>query len=113
MRRIPFCKVVCDGNEERYVRDVLQSGWLTSAGRSEEFEKRFAKTVGAKHACAVNSCTSALHLAFEAIGVGSGDKVIVPTWTFTATAEVLRYLGADPVIIDVEYGTNLITPEIL
>ena len=113
MNEIPFSRVVCDGNELAYVREVLESGWLTSASKAREFEERFAERVEARHACAVNSCTAALHLALESAGVGAGDRVIVPTMTFTATAEVVRYLDADPVFVDVEYGTNLVTPEIL
>ena len=112
-RNIPFCRIVCDGNELNYIRKTLESGWLTTAGRCLEFEKRFAEKVGGRYACAVNSGTAALHLACEAVGIGEGDKVFVPTMTFTASAEVLRYLRADPVLLDVEYGTCLITPEIL
>lgn len=111
--KIPFAKVACDGNELKYVQEVLASGWLTTAGKTLEFERRFAEAVGARHACAVNSCTAALHLALEAIGIGPGDQVLVPTLTFTATAEVIRYLGADPVFVDVDYRTGLLTPEIL
>jgi len=113
MRNIPFCKVICDGNELKYVREVIESGWLTTAGKCVEFEKQFAAKVGAQYACAVNSATAALHLAAEAVGIGPGDKVFVPTMTFTASAEVIRYLGADPVLLDMEYGAALITPEIL
>jgi len=113
MRRIPFCRVVCDGRELEYITEVLRSGWLTTAGKTLEFEQRFAHTVGARFACAVNSCTAALHLALEALGVGPGHRVFVPSMTFTATAEVVRYLGADPVFLDVEYGTSLLTPEII
>jgi dTDP-4-amino-4,6-dideoxygalactose transaminase len=113
MRKIPFSKVLCDGNELAYVREVLASGWLTTAGKTQAFEERFAEFVGARFACAVNSCTAALHLALEALGVGPGDKVLVPTMTFTATAEVVRYLDADPVFLDVEYGSSLVTPDIL
>jgi dTDP-4-amino-4,6-dideoxygalactose transaminase len=111
--RIPFARVVCDGRELEFVKEVLESGWLTTAGKALEFERRFAEYVGAPAACAVNSCTAALHLALEALGVGAGDKVLVPTWTFTATAEVIRYLGADPILVDVDYGTSLLRPEIL
>lgn len=113
MREIPYCRVLCDGNELAYVKEVLESGWLTTAGRTQDLERRFAESVGARYALAVNSCTAALHLAAEALGVGPGDKVFVPTMTFTATAEVVRYLGADPVLLDVEYGTSLVTPSIL
>lgn len=111
--KIPFSKVDCSGNELAYVADVLKSGWLTTAGKCQEFEKKFAAAVGAKYACAVNSATAALHLAVEAVGIGPGDQVFVPTMTFTASAEVIRYLGADPVFLDVEYGTALVTPDIL
>ena len=111
--KIPFCRIVCDGNELKYVRETIASGWLTTASRCLELEKSFADCVGASYACAVNSGTAALHLACEAIGIGEGDKVLVPTMTFTASAEILRYLRADPVFLDVEYGTCLITPELL
>ncbi len=104
-QRIPFCKVQCQGNEGAYVREVLESGWLTTAGKTQLFEERFAETVQARFALAVNSCTAALHLGLEALGIGPGDKVLVPTMTFTASAEVVRYLGADPVFLDVEYGS--------
>jgi dTDP-4-amino-4,6-dideoxygalactose transaminase len=111
--RVPFAKVVCDGDELACVREVIESGWLTTAGKCLEFESRMASIVDVTHACAVNSCTAALHLAAEAAGIGPGDLVLVPTLTFTATAEVLRYLGADPVFADVEYGTALLTPGIV
>jgi dTDP-4-amino-4,6-dideoxygalactose transaminase len=101
------------GNESKYVNEVLASGWLTTSSKALQFEKLFAGFVGAKYACAVNSCTSALHLAVEAIGIKPGDKVLVPSLTFTASAEVLRYMGADPVFIDVEYETRLVSPSII
>lgn len=110
---IPYARVRCDGNELEYVREVLESGWLTTAGKTAEFERRFREAVGGRFACAVNSCTAALHLALDALGIGPGDRVIVPTLTFTATAEVIRYLGADPVFVDVEYGTGLLTAGLL
>ena len=110
---IPFSKVPLAGNEYLYLKEVLLSGWLTTSSKALLFEKLFAEYVGAKYACAVNSCTSALHLAVEAIGIKSGDKVLVPSLTFTASAEILRYMGADPVFIDVDYGTRLVTPSIL
>ncbi len=113
MKKIPFAKVICDGNELAYIREVLESGWLTTASKAQRFEKEFAAFIKARHAYAVNSCTSAMHLALEALGVGPDDQVLVPTMTFTATAEVVRYLGADPVFLDVEYGSCLINQEIL
>jgi len=112
-RIIPFAKVFIGEKEKLYLKEVLDSGWLTTAGKAMEFEKRFAEYVGAKYACAVNSCTAALHLGIDALGLQTGEKVFVPSMTFTASAEVIRYLQGDPVFLDTEYGTNLISPEIL
>ncbi|MCG8582519.1 MAG: DegT/DnrJ/EryC1/StrS family aminotransferase [Bacteroidales bacterium] len=111
--KIPYSRIQLTGNEEKYLKEVLESGWLTTSRKAMEFEEAFANFVGAKYACAVNSCTAALHLAVEAIGIKEGDKVLIPTMTFTATAEIVRYLGANPVFCDVEYGTSLLTPSIL
>lgn len=113
MLKIPFAKVSCKGNEFDYIKEVIDSGWLTTAGKAQKFEELFAQKVGATYACAVNSCTAALHLGIEALGVEAGDKVFVPSMTFTASAEVVRYLGAHPVFLDVEYGTSLLSPAIL
>lgn len=110
---IPFSKVPLAGNESVYLNEVLASGWLTTSSKALLFEKLFAEYVGAKYACAVNSCTAALHLAVESVGIKKGDKVLVPSLTFTASAEVIRYMEAHPVFTDVEYGTGLITPKIL
>lgn len=110
---IPFAKVDCSGNELKYVARVLQSGWLTTAGVALEFENLFAQKVGARFACAVNSCTAALHLGLEALGIRPGDQVLVPSMTFTASAEVIRYLGADPVFLDCDPHTRLLTPAIV
>lgn len=110
---IPFSKVTIAGNESVYINEVLASGWLTTSSKALKFEELFAQYLGAKYACAVNSCTSALHLAVEATGIASGDKILVPSLTFTASAEIIRYMGADPVFMDVEYGTGLISPSIL
>jgi dTDP-4-amino-4,6-dideoxygalactose transaminase len=111
--KIPFARVAICGNELKYLQEVLVSGWLTTSSKTLEFERCFSDYVGAKYACAVNSCTAALHLAVEALGIKAGDKVLVPTMTFTASAEVLRYIGAHPVFIDVEYDTCLVSPSIL
>ena len=112
-RNIPFAKVFIGKSERKYINEVLDSGWLTTAGKTLEFETRFAEYVGAKYACAVNSCTAALHLGIDALGIQPGDKVFVQSMTFTASAEIIRYMNSDPVFLDTEYGTNLITPEIL
>jgi dTDP-4-amino-4,6-dideoxygalactose transaminase len=111
--QISFSKVDCSGHELEYVTRVIQSGWLTTAKICSEFEKKFAEFIGVKYALAVNSCTAALHLAVDAIGIKPGDKIFVPVMTFTATAEIVRYLNADPVFLDVDYGTSLLTPKIL
>jgi dTDP-4-amino-4,6-dideoxygalactose transaminase len=111
--KIPFAKVRVCGNELKYLKEVLDSGWLTTASKASLFEQKFAEYVGVKYACAVNSCTSALHLGIEALNVKISEKVFVQSMTFTASAEVIRYLRAHPVFLDIEYGSNLITPEIL
>ena len=110
---VPFFRVDASGNELRYVREVLESGWLTSGERVLDFEKAFAASVGARHAIAVNSCTAALHLACEAAGVGPGSEVLVPSLTFTATAEVVEYLGGRVRIVDVDPATGLLSPDLL
>lgn len=102
---LPFALPDVTDREIEAVQEVLRSRWLTTGARAHEFEKRFAERVGARHAVAVNSCTAALHLALEAVGVGAGDLVYVPTYTFAASAEVVRYLGATPVLVDSEPDT--------
>ena len=98
--RIPFHLPSIDEDEIAEVVHTLRSGWLTTGPRVRQFEQEFAAYVGSPHAIAVNSCTAALHLALEAVGVSAGDEVIVPTYTFTATGEVVTYLGARPVLAD-------------
>jgi len=97
---VPFFRVYIEDPEIREVEDVLRSGWLTTGSRVKRFEKMFKNAVGASNALAVNSCTAALHLAVEAMDLGSGDGVLVPTHTFASTAEVVRYCGAVPVLVD-------------
>jgi perosamine synthetase len=98
---IPFALPDLTSAEIEAVVEVLKLRWITTGPRAKELETRFAAAVGAPHCVAVNSCTAALHLALEAVGVAAGDEVIVPTMTFAATAEVVRYLGATPVLVDV------------
>ena len=90
--------------------EVLRSGWLTTGKVTQEFEVEFAAAVGARHALAVSSATAGLHLSLEALGVRAGDLVITSPYTFTATAEVARYLGADPLFVDIEADTMNIDP---
>ncbi|MEZ4365352.1 MAG: DegT/DnrJ/EryC1/StrS family aminotransferase [Kofleriaceae bacterium] len=104
-RFLPFALPDTGEDEVSAVADVVRSGWLTTGARTREFEAAFAAKVGAKHAIAVNSCTAAMHLVLEALGVGPGDRVLTTPYTFAATAEVIRYLGADPVFVDVDPTT--------
>lgn len=97
---LPFHLPSIDNEEIAAMMEVLKSGWLTTGIKSKQFEADFARYLGCGHAIAVNSCTAALHLALEAIGVRDGDEVIVPTMTFTATAEVVLYFKARPVLVD-------------
>lgn len=103
---LPFAKPDITEAEVEAAASAIRSGWLTTGPNAAAFEREFADFVGGGvTAVAVNSATAGLHLALEALGIGPGDEVIVPTWTFTATAEVVRYLGADPVMVDVDQAT--------
>lgn len=97
---VPFFRPDLSEAEISEVVETLRSGWLTTGPRVRRFEEGFAAAVGAPHAVAVNSCTAALHLAVEALGLRQGQAVLVPTMTFAATAEVVRYTGAVPVLVD-------------
>jgi dTDP-4-amino-4,6-dideoxygalactose transaminase len=97
---IPFYKPCIGDDEINEVVDTLKGGWLTTGPKVKQFESAFAEYVGQRHAVAVNSCTAALHLALEAIGLQAGQGVVVPTMTFAATAEVVRYFGARPILAD-------------
>jgi perosamine synthetase len=98
--QVPFFRPSISEAEIEEVAACLRSGWLTTGPRTKQFEVEFAAAVGAKHALALNSCTAALHLAVEALGLRAGQAVLVPTMTFAATAEVVRYQGAVPLLVD-------------
>ncbi|MDX1664348.1 MAG: DegT/DnrJ/EryC1/StrS aminotransferase family protein [Candidatus Promineifilaceae bacterium] len=98
---LPFAQPDIDEQELQAVHETIASGWLTTGPRTHQFEQAFAEAVGARHAIAVNSCTAAMHLALEAIGLQAEDEVITSPYTFAATAEVVRYFDARPVLIDV------------
>ncbi|MCL2609002.1 MAG: DegT/DnrJ/EryC1/StrS family aminotransferase [Treponema sp.] len=108
---IVFAKPFIAAEEEEAVLRVLRSGWLTTGAETLAFEKEFAAFLAEPFperplfALALNSATAGLHLALEALGIGPGDTVLLPSLTFAATAEVVRYLGADPVFVDVAPGT--------
>jgi perosamine synthetase len=105
---IPFHRPSIGEEEFEAVRAVLASGWLTTGRVAADFERQFAEYVGCKHALAVNSATAALQLAMDAIGLSAGDEVLVPTYTFTASAEVVTYFGGRPVLCDsVAGGFNI------
>ena len=107
---IPFHRPSLGKAERDAVIEVLDSGWLTTGDRTATFEKAFAAYVGVPFAIAVNSATAALHLAMDGIGIRSEHDVIVPTYTFAASAEVVLYLGAKPVLVDVDPTTGNIDP---
>jgi perosamine synthetase len=110
---LPFHKPDIGEAEIRAVVETLHSGWLTTGAKVKAFEAEFAKYIGCSYAVAVNSGTAALHLALDAIGVNEGDEVIVPAMTFAATAEVVFYLKAKPVLVDCQADTlNLDTERI-
>jgi perosamine synthetase len=111
MKKIPLFKPYMGREEERAVVETLRSGWITLGPKTEEFEKSFAKYVGAKHAIAVNSATSALHLALLVSGVKKGDEVITTALTFATSAEVALYVDAKPVFADVDPRTLNIDPK--
>jgi len=110
---LPFALPEIGEEEIAEVVDTLRSGWVTTGPKARRFEQDFVKFLGddALQAIAVNSATAGLHLALEAIGIGPGDEVITTTHTFTATAEVVRYMGADVVLVDIDPATLNIDPK--
>ncbi len=99
---VPYFRPSIGDAEIEEVASVLRSGWCTSGPRVKRFESDFAAAVGAQHAIALNSATAALHLAVEALALRPGQGVLVPTMTFAATAEVVRYMDAVPILVDCE-----------
>jgi perosamine synthetase len=104
--KVPYFRPDVGQDEIQEVVAVLRSGWLTTGPRVRRFEEEFAAAVGARHAIAVSSCTAALHVAVEALGLRSGQAVLVPALTFAATAAVVRYLDAVPVFVDCDPVTG-------
>ncbi len=103
--KVPFHRPSITDDDIAEVTATLRSGWLTTGPVVDKFQRAFAEAVSARHAIALNSGTAALHLALEAAGVRAGDEVIIPTYTFTATGEVVTYLGARPVLADCRADT--------
>ncbi|MBS3121406.1 DegT/DnrJ/EryC1/StrS family aminotransferase [Candidatus Woesearchaeota archaeon] len=109
---IPIAKPNLKGNELKYLTECITSGWISSSGKFIElFEKKFADFCGVKHSVSCSNGTVALHLALLALGIGKGDEVIVPNLTFAATANVVIYTGAKPVLVDVQEDTWCIDSE--
>jgi perosamine synthetase len=113
-KRIPVSVPDLSGNEKKYVMDCLDSGWISSIGKYvNEFENRFAAYIGSPYAVCCSNGTVALHLALLALDVGPGDEVIMPTLTYIATANAVKYCSASPVFVDSEPGTWNIDPALI
>ncbi len=108
---LPYALPDTDETEIEQIRDCFERGWIATGPKTQAFEREFAAMVGAKHAIAVNSCTAAMHLSLEAIGLVAGDEVITSPYTFAATAEVIRYFDATPVFVDISAGCLNISPQ--
>jgi perosamine synthetase len=113
LRKIPIARPSLGEAEADAARRAILSGWITQGPEVATFEQEFAAYVGARHACAVSSCTTALHLALHALGVGPGDEVITVSHSFIATANVIRYCGAHPVFVDIDPRTYNLDPRLL
>ena len=107
---IPVARPYIGIEEEQAIIDVLRSGWVTQGPRVAEFEGKFSEYIGCDHSVAVSSCTTALHLALVAIGVGPGDEVICPSLSFIATANSIAYTGATPIFGDIDIATYNLDP---
>ena len=107
---IPVMRPWLGEQEAAAAAAAVASGWIAQGPRVAEFEEAFAAAVGAGHAVAVSSCTAGLHLAMVAAGIGPGDEVIVPSLSFIATANAVRYVGAQPVFADVDLATQNLVP---
>ncbi len=107
---LPFHRPYLGEEEVAEVVDTLRSGWLTMGPKTARFEEKFAARVGATHAVAVSSCTAALHLGLDALGVGPGDEVVTSPYTFTSTVASILYTGATPVLVDTQPGYPNIDP---
>jgi perosamine synthetase len=100
-KTIKLIEPVVGKEELALIEEVLESGYMTEGPKTREFESKFAEYVGAKHGIAATSCTTAMELSLRVLGIGKGDEVIVPDFTYPATADVVRFVGATPVFVDV------------
>ena len=113
LKAIPVARPLMDEREAEAAKRPIMSGWVTQGPEVAAFEREFAACVGAPHACAVSSCTTALHLALLAAGVKPGDEVITVSHSYIATANSIRYCGAQPVFVDIEPWTFNLNPALI
>jgi dTDP-4-amino-4,6-dideoxygalactose transaminase len=113
LRKVPISKPSLGEEEAAAARRAILSGWVTQGPEVQAFEEEFAAYVGAPHACAVSSCTTALHLALHALGVGPGDEVVTVSHSFIATANAVRHCGARPVFVDIDPRTYNMDPALI
>jgi perosamine synthetase len=113
MKQIPIAKPELDEEEVKAATEVIKSGWIIQGARVAEFEKAFADFVGASEAIAVSSGTAALHIALLAAGCEPGTTVICPSYSFIATANVIRHCGAEPIFVDIDPKTYNMNPDLL
>jgi perosamine synthetase len=110
---IPVAKPYFDEKEERAAAEAIRSGWVVQGPRTMEFERMVAERVQAKYALATSNCTTALHLALIALGIGPGDEVLVPSYSFIATANSVLHAGATPVFVDIDARTYNMDPDLI
>jgi dTDP-4-amino-4,6-dideoxygalactose transaminase len=108
---LPLAKPIIEDEEIKIVNEVLKSGWLTTGPKVQEFEQNMQEYLGCKKAVGLTSCTGGLHIALSALGIGPGDEVIVPTYTFVTCGHVVAWLGATPILVDVDKETFNIDPD--
>ncbi len=102
IRNIPFSPPDISNREIELVTEVLKSGWLTTGPKTKEFERQLAAYLGTDKTVCLNSATAALELALRVLGIGEGDEVIVPAYTYTASCSVIEHVGATPVLVDIQ-----------
>lgn len=105
--KIPLFDLNFDERESEAVKNQIATNWISSGPKCQEFESNFASMLKVKHALTITNCTAALHLAFDALGIGDGDEVICPSLTFVATVNAIRYVGATPVFCDITSESDL------
>ncbi len=108
---LPFSRPALNEDDVAAIRDVLNSGWITTGPKNQALETEFSRLTEARHAIAVSSATGGMHVALMALGIGPGDEVITPSLTWVSTANMIVLLGADPVMVDIDPQTLMVTPE--